>query len=357
MTRRAGLAVVVLCAALAACDPSAPFDGAAPRPDRSPDSLGMADGPAAVSTVPVSSPLSMAVGPRPLVAWASDGIVRFPDADVRDLVRHPGGVVHDVVLPVTSMRRWSDGYVVTLGTELHDRLVVLDSRSRQLSALSDEGLSIGAIDVDAAGHRLAYATQDARIVVDLRKPGVLVRQRYGVNDAGRPVGWVGDRVLFEAGDGAAGRAELWDWGSGRSRQLRPGYYWGAYDVSPIGEQVALRQGDGTCVEVSRLSESHPLWADCEAAGALFSPTGDRVLLATLGSGPARVWNAKTSESIDLPELGAPVVARGWESPTSVLFVVLEGDQVQPVRCDVVAVTCELAGVAVPGHSAAVVPHG
>lgn len=156
--------------------------------------------------------------------------------------------------------------------------------------------------------------------------------------AASAIGWNQAGIIYLD---AIGRTTLWSPGSDPA-QLK-------VDVMTVAEdsdRVLVRgpgRGCASVVQVSAEGATSALFKGCgETVLSDLSPDGDRVLTRDLD-----VVSIADGAVTALPALAGfqdRVESAGWEDNGHILVAVrASGDHVQPVRCDVVAATCERAG--------------
>lgn len=226
------------------------------------------------------------------------------------------------------------------------RLLVLspDGSSRVLAEDVNQGHA-----VDPSGTKVAFGYEHSGedVVMDLATGHVLAQT--SVDDpagSGRPVAWVGDRVVMTVGDGGAVFAKVWDTAVGTVRTIGPeARYYGAEGGVPGTDLVALDTSDGSCFGVSHLDQSGDLWQTCDGFFGGFSPDGQQVLARYPGNAAhaVRVLDAQTGAAagtVDLPADG--VLAVGWSTVHDVAAVV-RVPGAAGARPSVIVVTCPTDG--------------
>jgi hypothetical protein len=304
--------------------------------EAAPDEQGLDARPAPPAAPSAASSVSSgASAPAPRVAWSSGRDVHHPDGTTTEL---DGDVLQLV-------RSGSSLLALVAGPADHDAALVrlLPGRAPQRVV---SGLAPTRVAVSPDAGRLAAESVDRRdrVVVGLRD-GTEVRQRFPVNRAGTPVGWVGDDVLLTTGDGAGVRAERWTPGTGLSQVLRLAHWNGLSALSADGRHVLARQGDGPCRELAATVDLTTTWSSCEIGPSAFSPHGDRLVsLAGVDlPGPLLVRAVPDGGLVTrLAVDSASVRAVGWEDDDHVLAVRVDEGQVLVHRCAVAPAGCVVA---------------
>jgi hypothetical protein len=161
---------------------------------------------------------------------------------------------------------------------------ISESGGRHLIATNVDGFG-----VSADGSRLAYAQRSDgfRSVLHLIEAGRPEQSGVRLGTFARVIGFAGDRVVLETGDGAG--ATVATWRPGDDHIVPVDGYGSAVATDPPTGWAVLDQGDGPCWAVLRIrtdgSVGEPKLGDCRGfVGVSFEPGGGT--LAGVEFGPA-----------------------------------------------------------------------
>ncbi len=234
--------------------------------------------------------------------------------------------------------------------------------------------------VSADGTLVAYAQHAMKgqahygetvlTVVDVAS-GDVVSESAPLDGYGRTVGFVGEHVAVQLGDGASTRVALWNPGTDELMPLQPEYaYSRLLGVHPSAGLAAALVGDGICwrivaIDPATASTSPLTDGICVGtADVVFSPDGSRFALVGFSDGPdmaTRLFVGSVQDGVALTSVpfdGAEQVI--WESETSVLVTAPaslggeSGSRYAIYRCDTSLSGCQYAGeerYEFPGHGA------
>jgi len=180
----------------------------------------------------------------------------------------------------------------------------------------DEG-RIDGFGVSAEGSRVAYAVVDerthrSRLIERSLVTGSPTSQLLGIDTYVRVVGYAGDRVVLETGDGAS--ATVSTWAQGETAIIQTDGYGTADAADPDSALAVLNQGDGPCWSVVRIAADGSAnelrrGDECGVTGVSFEPGGETIAGVVLTSesppGPQRLFLAGTHS-----RLGGETVVKG-----------------------------------------------
>jgi hypothetical protein len=190
--------------------------------------------------------------------------------------------------------------------------------------------------------------------------GDLVRESAPLNGYGRTVGFVGEHVAVQLGDGASTRVALWNPDTDELMPLQPEYaYSRLFGVHSSAGLAAALVGDGICWKIVAIdpatASTSPLTDGIcvGTADVVFSPDGSRFAFVGVSDGPdmaTRLFIGSGQDGVALTSVpfdGAEQVI--WESETSVLVTAPaslggeSGSRYAIYRCDTSLSDCEYAG--------------
>lgn len=345
--RRRRLAGTVVAAALLL----APLGVALSALDRSPSGTDrVAAGPDSSTSVPPTAADSPFTG-APLA-----GVEVVRGGSVLALTRSPAtpsGTIPGIIQSWPAPVRTRLGLLIAIGDQVDHHRIALVPPVGPERVLAPDAAGMA---VDRSGERVAWAVASpggrAAEVVEATLDG-RVRNRVSLDRFARVVGYAGDVVVLETGDGAASAAATWVPGAATVRRLVDvpglGFYGKVLATDPEYRSAVFSPGDGggcaTLADVRSDGTVGPPRATgscmARAGEGRFGPGGTTVALPSGGSGAGSVDVVGTDGAAvrSLEPAGNPLQVR-WLDDDTLLVLSDLGATVDLYRCAVSSGSCD-----------------